>query len=136
MENHGYDRTGRWGGVSPVTHCVMDEVHGGADVVEHAPIGHDEISMLEPIREAGREDGGGGGASNLDLKPGDKLSSSGSRPDSLGVSAASGEEVHQAGVDVRLCNESGPSVWEIVPRNIRKKVDLKRPERLKSVLRM
>lgn len=39
---------------NPFSHRVVDEVHGGADVVEHAPVGHDEVSVFEALGDAGR----------------------------------------------------------------------------------
>lgn len=58
--------------------------------------------------------------------------------DSLGVSVASGEEVHEAAVDVRLCGKSPPGrlkFVEFVQRNVGERMNF-RPERLKSVLRV
>lgn len=40
----------------PCTHRVVDEVHGVADVVVHALEGHEQVSVLEAFRDAGREE--------------------------------------------------------------------------------
>lgn len=55
-QRDGY-KTGREDIVDPFTHRVVDEVHGVADVVEHASVGHDQVAMFESLPDAGREEG-------------------------------------------------------------------------------
>lgn len=38
-------------------HRVVDEVHGVADIMEHASVGHDQVAMFESLLDAGREEG-------------------------------------------------------------------------------
>lgn len=96
-------------------HRVVDEVHGVADIVEHASVGHDQVAMFESLLHAGREEGQRSFNPEIDqatisaaLEPaGNRLRSWTGPPgeDSLFEPAASGEDVHDAGVDVRLCKE-------------------------------
>lgn len=80
----------------------MDEVHGVADVVVHALEGHVQVSVFEACQDAGRE------RARMSFQPEDlDWTCRSQRGDhSLFVSVASGEEVHEAAVDVRLCSKS------------------------------
>lgn len=43
--------------VNRFMHRVVDEVHGVADIVEHASVGHDQVAVFESLLDAGREEG-------------------------------------------------------------------------------
>lgn len=94
----------------------MDEVHCVSNILEHASVGHEQVAVLVTCREAGGKsdevyptvhlmfD-----SNNSELR-GKKLGNSltnGRSTHSLCVSGASGEEVHKAGVEIRLCRVHG-----------------------------
>lgn len=136
--------------VNPFMHRVVDEVHGVADIVEHASVGHDQVAVFESLLDAGRGEGQRSFNPEIDQATiSAALEPAGNRPrswtgpgpgpghwqeDSLCVSAASGEDVHEAGVDVRLCKEK-VRVFKNASSLVCEETSFQ-PERLKSVLRM
>lgn len=39
-----------------LTHCIVNEVHGISNILEHASVGHEQVAVLVTLQEAGRDE--------------------------------------------------------------------------------